>query len=112
MLLGRGRLAGAGHPILSPQAVEALTARHRAGMLDHTFQHVLDWGLGFIVNSRQYGAANVPYGYGDHTSPRTFGHSGYRSSTGFPDPEQGLAVALALNGTPSHDAHARRLRTG
>ena len=112
MLLARGRASGdaAGRRILSPQAVEAATARHRAGMLDHTFQHVLDWGLGFIVNSRQYGAT-VPYGYGDHASPRTFGHSGYRSSTGFADPEQGLAVALAFNGTPSHDAHERRIRT-
>jgi CubicO group peptidase (beta-lactamase class C family) len=112
MLLARGRAGGgaAGRRLLSPQAVEAASARHRAGMLDHTFQHVLDWGLGFIVNSRQYGAATVPYGYGNHASPRTFGHSGYRSSTAFADPEQGLAVALAFNGTPSQDAHERRLR--
>lgn len=113
MLLARGQVPGGatGRRILSPQAVEAVTARHRAGMLDHTFQHVLDWGLGFIINSRQYGAETVPYGYGDHASPRTFGHSGYRSSTGFADPEQGLAVALAFNGTPSHEAHERRIRT-
>jgi CubicO group peptidase (beta-lactamase class C family) len=132
MLLARGRPPGApsggagatavaaatagagadatGRPLLSPQAVEAMTARHRAGMFDHTFQHVLDWGLGFIVNSRQYGADTVPYGYGDHASPRTFGHSGYRSSTGFADPEHGLAVALAFNGTPGADAHERRIR--
>jgi CubicO group peptidase (beta-lactamase class C family) len=118
MLLARGGLgsarAGADTPaarrILSPQAVEALTARHRAGLLDHTFQHILDWGLGFIVDSRRYGAATVPYGYGNHASPRTFGHSGYRSSTAFADPEQGLAVALAFNGTPTHDAHERRIR--
>lgn len=110
MLLARGRAAGAAGPILSPQSVEALTARHRAGMLDRTFQHVLDWGLGFIVNSRQYGAATVPYGYGDHASPRTFGHSGYRSSAAFADPEAGLVVALAFNGTPSNDAHERRIR--
>jgi len=113
MLLARGRVPGGsavGRRILSPQAVEAVTARHRAGMLDHTFQHVLDWGLGFIINSRQYGAETVPYGYGDHASPRTFGHSGYRSSTGFADPEQGLAIALAFNGTPSHEAHERRIR--
>jgi CubicO group peptidase (beta-lactamase class C family) len=99
------------HLILSPQAVEAATARHRAGMLDHTFQHVLDWGLGFILDSHQYGADTVPYGYGNHASPRTFGHSGYRSSTAFADPEQGLAVALAFNGTPSDEAHERRIRT-
>jgi CubicO group peptidase (beta-lactamase class C family) len=99
-----------GRRLLSPQAVEAITARHRAGMLDQTFQQVLDWGLGFIVNSRQYGAATVPYGYGDHASPRTFGHSGYRSSTAFADPEHGLAVALAWNGAPDEEAHQRRVR--
>ncbi|HVT61613.1 MAG TPA: serine hydrolase domain-containing protein [Thermoanaerobaculia bacterium] len=108
MLLGRG--AALGGRLLSAQAVEALSARHRAGMFDHTFQHVLDWGLGFIVNSRQYGADTVPYGYGNHAAPRTFGHSGYRSSTGFADPERGLAVAVAFNGTPGADAHERRIR--
>ena len=115
MLLARGAAPppAPGEPpgrVLSPQAVEALTARHRAGMFDHTFQHVLDWGLGFIVDSNQYGADTVPYGYGPHASPRTFGHSGYRSSTAFADPEHGLAVALAFNGIPSNEAHERRLR--
>lgn len=114
MLLDRGRGGRvAGHSarrVLSAQAVEALTARHRAGMFDHTFRHVLDWGLGFILDSNQYGATTVPYGYGTHASPRTFGHSGFRSSAAFADPEHGLAVALAFNGTPANDAHERRLR--
>jgi CubicO group peptidase (beta-lactamase class C family) len=108
MLLGRGTLAG--RRILSPQTVEALTARHRTGKVDATFKHVLDWGLGFILNSVQYGAETVPYGYGHHASPRAFGHSGYRSSTGFADPESGLAVALVFNGTPANEAHERRIR--
>lgn len=112
MLLARGAVPGdpAGRRILTPQSVEALTARHRAGMLDYTFRHVLDWGLGVIVNSAQYGAETVPYGYGHHASRRTFGHSGYRSSTGFADPERGLAVALAFNGTPANEQHERRIR--
>jgi CubicO group peptidase (beta-lactamase class C family) len=109
MLLARGA-AGESGRLLSPQAVEALTARHRVGMFDHTFRHVIDWGLGFIVDSNLYGAASVPYGYGSHASPRSFGHSGYRSSVAFADPEHGLAVALAFNGTPANDAHERRLR--
>jgi CubicO group peptidase (beta-lactamase class C family) len=108
MLLGRGTLDG--RRVLTPQSVEALTARHRAGMVDATFKHVLDWGLGFILNSVQYGAETVPYGYGHHASPRTFGHSGYRSSTGFADPENGLAVALVFNGTPANEGHERRIR--
>lgn len=109
MLLGRGTWNG--RRVLLPQTVEAFTTPHRVGMVDATFKHVLDWGLGLIVNSIQYGAETVPYGYGHHASPRTFGHSGYRSSTGFADPERGLAVALAFNGTPGNDAHERRIRS-
>lgn len=109
MLLARGRSV-TGRQILTPQTVEALTARHRTALLDHTFQHVIDWGLGFIVNSAHLGADTVPYGYGHHASPRTFGHSGYRSSTAFADPENGLAVALVMNGTPDDAAHEQRIR--
>ncbi|HET9213006.1 MAG TPA: serine hydrolase domain-containing protein [Thermoanaerobaculia bacterium] len=109
MLLGRGSWRA--QRILLPQTVEAFTTPHRVGMVDVTFKHMLDWGLGFIVNSVQYGAETVPYGYGHHASPRTFGHSGYRSSTGFADPERGLAVALAFNGTPSNERHEVRIRS-
>jgi CubicO group peptidase (beta-lactamase class C family) len=111
MLLGRGGSPeGDGQRVLSPQTVEALTARHRVGMVDVTFKHELDWGLGFILDSKRYGVETVPYGYGRLSSPRTFGHSGYRSSTGFADPEAGLAVALVMNGTPSEAAHEQRIR--
>jgi len=103
-------LAGGG-PLVSPQTVEAMTARHRAGLYDHTFRHVMDWGLGFILDSNQYGADTVPYGYGPHASRRTFGHSGYRSVSAFADPRHRLAVALAFNGTPTHEAHERRVRS-
>ena len=57
MLLNRGRSLAPSR-ILSSQSVEALTARHRTGMYDHTFKHVMDWGLGFIINSSQYGAGD------------------------------------------------------
>jgi CubicO group peptidase (beta-lactamase class C family) len=108
MLLGRGTLAG--RRLLLPQTVDAFTTRQRVGMLDATFKHVLDWGLGFIIDSKRYGADTVPYGYGHSASDRTFGHSGYRSSAAFADPEHGLAVALAFNGTPANDRHERRIR--
>jgi CubicO group peptidase (beta-lactamase class C family) len=107
---GRPPGGGAASRVLSPQAVAALTARHRTGMFDHTFQHVMDWGLGFILDSKQYGADTVPYAYGRLCSPRTFGHSGYRTSTAFADPEAGLVVALAMNGAPSAAAHEARIR--
>jgi CubicO group peptidase (beta-lactamase class C family) len=109
MLLGQGTLNG--RRVLLPQTVEAFTAVHRVGMMDATFKHVLDWGLGFIINSARYGAETVPYGYGHRASPHTFGHSGYRSSVGFGDPERGLAVALVFNGTPSNERHERRVRS-
>jgi CubicO group peptidase (beta-lactamase class C family) len=109
MLLGRGTWNG--RRVLLPQTVESFTTPNRVGMMDATFKHVMDWGLGFIVNSIQYGAETVPYGYGHHASARTFGHSGYRSSTGFADPERGLAVALAFNGTPSNERHELRIRS-
>lgn len=108
MLLAHG--AGRAGRALSPQAVEAVTARHRVGLVDQTFRHELDWGLGVILDSKRHGVETVPYGYGRHCSLRTFGHSGYRSSAGFADPEHGLAVALVFNGTPSNEDHERRIR--
>jgi len=108
MLLAGGSLAGA--KIISPQTVEALVARHRTGLLDKTFDHVIDWGLGFILNSNQYGADTLPYGYGPHASPRTFGHSGSQSSCAFADPENDLVVAWVCNGMPGEPKHQERQR--
>jgi len=108
MLLTAG--ARGGVRILTPQTVEALTAHHRVGMVDETFRHVIDWGLGFILDSNRYGADTVPYGYGPYCSARTFGHSGAESSTAFCDPERGLVVAWAANGTPGDARHQVRAR--
>lgn len=94
--------------LLTPQTVEAITARHRVGLYDHTFRQKLDWGLGFVLDSRHYGERSPVYGYGEHASRRVFGHSGYRSSTAFADPERALVVALAVNGVPSEEAHRKR----
>ena len=106
MLLRGGTLDGV--RCLSPQTVEALAARHRVGMIDATFRARLDWGLGVIVNSALYREAAVPYGYGPFAGPRTFGHSGARSSTAFVDPDAGLVVALAVNGMPAEEVHRQR----
>ena len=102
-------LAG-GENVLSPEGVRELTSRQRVGMFDQTFRHVMDWGLGFIVNSNRYGADTVPYGYGRHASEETFGHGGAQSSTSFADPKHGLVVALVWNGTPGESKHQQRLR--
>src|SRR4051794_10382751 len=108
MLLGRGQRDG--RRILSPQSVEAITSPHRVGMYDNTFRHVIDWGLGFLMNSARYGPGPAPYGYGPHASPRTFGHGGSQCATGFADPEHGLAVAIVWNGRPGEQRHDQRLR--
>ncbi len=97
MLLNHGALDG--RRILSSQTVEAITARHRVGMLDQTFGIVMDWGLGFNVDSHLYG---------NYCSDRTFGHGGAQSSAGFCDPEYGLVVAMVLNGMPGPAVHAQR----
>jgi len=106
MLLADGEVDG--HRVMSPQTVSALTARHRVGLWDHTFRAQLDWGLGFIVNSSHHGEENSPYGYGPHASPRTFGHSGFRSTAAFADPAHALVICLEVNGTPAEDAHRAR----
>jgi CubicO group peptidase (beta-lactamase class C family) len=95
--------------VLERETVALFTRRHREGMQDRTFRAVLDWGLGFILDSKRYGEAQHPYGYGPHASDATFGHSGYQSSTAFADPAHDLAVALVFNGCPGDAAHQERV---
>ena len=85
-----------------------MVSRQRTGLFDHTFKHAMDWSLGFVVNSAIYGAETVPYGYGIHASPRTYGHSGQQTSVAFADPDSDLAVALIVNGMPGPDKHHQR----
>jgi len=107
MLLRGGTWEGT--QILLPQTVEALTARHRSGLFDKTFRQTLDWGLGFVINTADEGG-KVRYGHWPRASARAFGHSGYRSSTAFADPERQLAVVIFLNGTPDEASHLHRMR--
>jgi CubicO group peptidase (beta-lactamase class C family) len=108
-MLLRGGAGADGARVLEPETVELFTRRHRTGMTDRTFKAVLDWGLGFILDSKRHGEAQHPYGYGPHASDATFGHSGYQSSAGFADPEHQLAVALVFNGCPGDAPHQERV---
>ncbi|MEM9700812.1 MAG: serine hydrolase domain-containing protein [Planctomycetota bacterium] len=99
-----------GDAFLTGLSVDAMTARHRVGVRDRTFQHDVDFGLGVIVDSNRYGAETVPYGFGPHCSPRTFGHGGSQSTMAFGDPENELAVAWATNGMCGEPKHQRRNR--
>ncbi|HEX3915889.1 MAG TPA: serine hydrolase domain-containing protein [Caulobacteraceae bacterium] len=96
--------------IVSPQTVDAMTARHRCGLHDDNFGQVLDWGLGLTLDSRiHHGGATHLYGYGPHASPRAYGHSGFRTTLAFCDPEYGLVVTCAWNGMVADDhIHSER----
>jgi CubicO group peptidase (beta-lactamase class C family) len=96
--------------LVKSSTLRELTTRQREGLFDHTFQHTLDLGLGFIVNSNRYGPETVPYGYGRHASEATFGHSGSQSSCVFADPEHQLVVAWHCNGQPGEPRHQKRAR--
>lgn len=118
MLLRHGRTA-AGDALLTPQTVEALTTPQRVGLRDKTFRRKLDWGLGFIVDSKHYadpekrsGADDdlIPYGYGRHASRRAFGHSGFQSSVALADPVHDLVLAIFVNGNPGEPRHTERMR--
>lgn len=98
------------HHLLNPASVHALRTRHRSGMFDVTFRHIIDYGLGVIIDSKQYGAETVPYGYGDHCSHQTFGHGGSQSSIAFADPQHELVVVVLTNGMPGEPRHNRRNR--
>ena len=108
MLLNGGNFNG--RQFVRASTVELFTKRHRVGLFDETFQHNLDFGYGFIVNSNRYGADTVPYGYGSHCSEGAFGHSGAQSSCAFADPEHRLAVAWVATGTPGERPHQKRQR--
>ena len=87
-----------------------MVSRQREGMFDLTFQHIMDWGFGVIINSVRHGQSTVPYGFGMHASDSTFGHGGMQSSSAFADPENGLAVAWVCNGMPGEVKHQLRAR--
>jgi CubicO group peptidase (beta-lactamase class C family) len=93
--------------LLTEPSRRLMRYRHREGMFDETFKKTLDWGLGVMLDSKRY-AGPHPYGYGDHASEQTFGHSGNQCSCAFADPAHDLVVAWCCNGMPGEDAHQRR----
>ena len=96
--------------LLSAASVAEMTARQRNGLYDESWQTVIDWGLGLILDSKQHHAGrNHLYGYGRHASPRSFGHSGFRTAVAFGDPDCALVVAVVWNGMVADDAiHSER----
>ena len=101
-------LAG-GETIVTPQTIEALSARHTVGLVDKTFGYQLDRGLGVVLDSKYYGLSSR--WYGSRCSSRTWGHAGYNCSVGFLDPENHLVVALVFNGMPEAEPALHEERT-
>lgn len=95
---------------LSLESIRDMTSRQREGMFDQTFQHIMDWGFGLIINSAKHGRSTVPYGFGLHASDDAFGHGGMQSSCGFADPKHRLAIAWVCNGMPGEMKHQLRAR--
>ncbi len=98
-----------GSYLLRTETVEQMTRRQRIGLKDNSFGQVIDWGLGFLVNSLHYGSPAVPYSYGRHASEDTFGHGGMQSSSGFADPVHEIAAAIIFNGLPGEPKHQKRI---
>ncbi|MDB4614369.1 beta-lactamase family protein [bacterium] len=96
--------------LLQKSTIDELTSRHREDMLDHTFQHKIDFGLGFIIDSNHHGAETVPYGFGRRSSSQTFGHGGAESSSAFADPAHRLVVAWVANVRAGEGRHQTRNR--
>ena len=96
--------------MISPQTVEAMTARHRVGMLDHTFKHVIDFGLGFLINSalrRRHRALWLR----TLCKAAHFWPQWESKLLRFCDPEIGLVAAWVCNGTPGEPRHQQRHST-
>ncbi|MGV3772602.1 MAG: serine hydrolase domain-containing protein [Verrucomicrobiales bacterium] len=108
MLLHEGAVDG--RQFISPATVALFVSPQRVGMYDQTFMHPMDWSYGFLVNGRKDLVKTMPYSFGRHASPHTFGHGGAQSSSGFCDPVNSLVVAWALNGMAGEKHHNRRAR--
>ena len=111
MLQSGGKNPLTGEVVLPPSSLQSFLHPWRKGVKDMTFLHIVDFGLGLILDSNQYGASTVPYGFGTSSSAKTFGHGGARSSIGFADPANDLIVTLALIGQVSEPRHQTRMRT-
>ena len=109
-LMAGGVNPASGKRILQPTSMKKLLHRWRQGLQDLTFSHIVDFGLGVILDSNRYGASTVPYGFGSASSEKAFGHGGSRSSVAFADPDAELVVAFCLIGQVSEPRHQARMR--
>lgn len=88
-------------PVLRPQTVEAMCARHRVGFWDEHWGSYLNWGLGVIADGWLFGA---------HCPPNTVGHIGYNTSFFSVDRTNNVVVAGIANGLADMATSAGRDR--
>ena len=96
--------------LLRPPSLKKMLSLTRRDQPDTTFGHIVDFGLGIILNSNRHGAETVPYGFGTRAGDRAFGHGGARSSMAFADPDHGFTAAVFLNGRVPEIEHQPRMR--
>ncbi|MCM8525519.1 MAG: beta-lactamase family protein [Lentisphaeraceae bacterium] len=106
-MLYEGGMAGHAR-VLSEKTIEHMSEPSRVGVVDKTFMKTIDWGLGFMVDSKQY-QDTYPYSFGPGCSEETFGHNGNQSSAAYVDKENELVVCFVFNGLPGEPAHQERL---
>ena len=94
--------------ILSERTIDEMTSPSRVGVTDKTFMKTIDWGLGFMLDSKKY-QDRYPYSFGPGCSEDTFGHNGNQSSAAYVDTENELTVCFVFNGLPGEAAHQQRL---
>jgi CubicO group peptidase (beta-lactamase class C family) len=108
MLLAGGHVRD--EVVVDAELVRQFTSRQRIRMFDETFEQPLDWGLGFMVDSkRNFSPPQAPaYGMGALASDQAYGHGGKESTNAFADPAHKLVVAWVCNGMPGEAAHQQR----
>ncbi|MEI6342919.1 MAG: serine hydrolase domain-containing protein [Verrucomicrobiota bacterium] len=95
---------------LARERWKEMVRRQRSGVTDRTFGAVVDFGLGFVLNTPSVQGRPMPYGYGPHASLEAFGHSGSQCACAFADPVHGLSVAWWFDGMPGEPVHQARQR--
>ena len=95
--------------IINSSTIQLMLSRHRKGIMDKSFQKIIDWGLGFMCNSNMYNQELHPYSFGELASKNTFGHCGIQTSTGYIDFDTDLIICFNFNGMPGELNHYKRL---
>jgi CubicO group peptidase (beta-lactamase class C family) len=94
--------------IVSERTIEEMTSKQRPETTDKTFLCKIDWGLGFMLDSKNH-QEKYPYSFGPGCSDETFGHNGNQSSAAYVDPEHELVICFAFNGLAGELKHQKRL---